>query len=81
MSVLDINDENGTGPHPIMVMEHVGKGSLAELIKRLMAMRKANESLPEDLRGIEYIPNRTLWKIFLCRMVFLTVAQQETMTS
>ncbi|KAI1119126.1 kinase-like protein [Nemania sp. NC0429] len=64
--MLDINDEDGDGPQPIMVMEHIGKGSLTELLQRLEVMRVTNEGLPEDQRGMEYIPNRTLWRIFLC---------------
>jgi hypothetical protein len=69
ISELDMNNEDGEGEQPIMVMEHLGRGSLHLLRRRMRQMRYANEEmLSKMLRGMEYIPNRALWSIFLCRM-------------
>ncbi|KAI0405768.1 kinase-like protein [Xylaria palmicola] len=62
---LDINNENTEGV-PIMVMEELGRGSLGLLLSRISAMKRTNSLLPVESRGIEYIPNRALWSIFLC---------------
>ncbi len=65
-----INNDGCDGV-PIVVMEDLGSGSLALLLSRMADMRALNRGIPEDhmsIKSIEYIPNRALWSIFLCRM-------------
>ncbi|KAI0856986.1 kinase-like protein [Xylaria cubensis] len=65
MKAANINDEN-TGGLPNMSMEKMGRGSLFLLMRRLGYSSGFNHEIPEDVRLMEYIPNRTLWSIFLC---------------
>ncbi|TRX94962.1 hypothetical protein FHL15_004047 [Xylaria flabelliformis] len=65
MKAANINDENTDGL-PNLSMEKMGRGSLYLLLRRLGYSSGFNHELPEDIRLMEYIPNRTLWSIFLC---------------
>ncbi|KAI0545522.1 kinase-like protein [Xylaria curta] len=65
MKTANINDETTDGL-PNMAMEKMGRGSLYLLMKRLGFSSEFNHDVPEDMRLMEYIPNRTLWQIFLC---------------
>ncbi|KAI1743356.1 kinase-like protein [Xylaria scruposa] len=65
MKAANINDENTAGL-PNMAMEKMGRGSLYLLMKRLGYSSGFNNDIPNDMRLMEYIPNRTLWQIFLC---------------
>jgi hypothetical protein len=66
VDTLDINSEAGTGD-PVMVMEELGRGSLAQLLERVEFMKQINSNSPGKHNGVEYIPNCVLWSIFLCR--------------
>lgn len=66
-SELDMNDEYGVGDQPIMVMEHLGRGSLHLMLRRIRHIARMNANYSKSVRGIEYIPNRVLWSMFLCR--------------
>ncbi|KAI1752186.1 kinase-like protein [Xylaria castorea] len=62
----NINDENTIGI-PNISMEKMGRGSLKLLMHRMKCSKAWNPTAPESsTRLMEYIPNRTLWHIFLC---------------
>ncbi|KAI3324507.1 kinase-like protein [Xylariaceae sp. AK1471] len=65
MDTLDINNEVGTRD-PIMVMEELGRGSLGLLLTRIESMKEINRRMPGQHNGLEYIPSKVLWTIFLC---------------
>lgn len=59
---------NTRAQHPVVVMEVLSKFSLYELISRINQTRyynRANPNNPADHK-LEFIPNRVLWRIFLC---------------
>ncbi|KAI1392675.1 uncharacterized protein F4822DRAFT_137551 [Hypoxylon trugodes] len=54
---------------PIIVMEVLNRGSLWDHITRInaaMDWNEANPGLPLQEYTLEYIPNRVLWRYFLC---------------
>ncbi|KAI1136063.1 kinase-like protein [Hypoxylon sp. FL0543] len=61
---------NPDAEQPIMVMEVVPKGSLYDLIGRINAARDFKVKNPTKVseHKIGYIPNRLLWRMFLCLM-------------
>ncbi|GAW11466.1 hypothetical protein ANO14919_008120 [Xylariales sp. No.14919] len=61
----DINNDECQGI-PIMVMEELGLGSLADLVDRIWASIDLNPELPRADRMMEYIPSRVLWVTRAC---------------
>lgn len=70
MSAIEANDEYNGGKLPSIIMERMGRGSLNLLIYRMkFVVYHFNTRLMRHYRFMEYIPNRTLWQMFLCCMV------------
>ncbi|KAI8630106.1 kinase-like protein [Xylariaceae sp. FL1651] len=62
---MDINNEFADTA-PIMIMEELGRGSLYDLLTRMVNAVRTNILAQSDYKIIEYIPSRVLWRIFLC---------------
>ncbi|RYC62314.1 hypothetical protein CHU98_g3898 [Xylaria longipes] len=68
MNAANINDEFTYG-EPNIAMERMGRGSLSLLLHRVTYAPEFNAQVPdnaEHFKLMEYIPNRTLWQMFLC---------------
>ncbi|KAI0483396.1 kinase-like domain-containing protein [Xylariaceae sp. FL0804] len=59
---------NPESDQPIIVMEFLSRGSLYQLIGRVLEAPALNNSsqIPNDQKLIQYIPDRVLWRMFLC---------------
>ncbi|KAI0446457.1 kinase-like protein [Xylaria telfairii] len=67
MQDIEANDEYRHGELPSIIMEKMGRGSLHLLLYRLrFVVYHFNTRLMRHYRFMEYIPNRTLWQMFLC---------------
>ncbi|KAI1436858.1 kinase-like protein [Xylaria sp. CBS 124048] len=61
----DINNEKCEGV-PMLAMEVMTGGPGNALLENMVSVEDSNSEMPENARGITYIPTRCLWSIFLC---------------
>lgn len=61
------NPEPEDGDTPLLVMEYFERCDLHELLIRINEAKSNNPDVHDSRKRLEFIPNRILWRLFLCR--------------